>query len=136
MINQPVRLYTAVVGGFLLLQGTSTLVFRLYPPLDRAFPALLAVTQMVPTHSILHIATGLLALVFLFWGGQRGAFSFAAGFGIFYFGLALAGFLTGQSLGLGLQSFDHPFHILIGGLGLLAVAVHVYQTRNNKKVTT
>lgn len=53
------RLYTAISGILLLLQGTSTLAFRLYPSLDRAFPQLLAVTQMVPAHSILHILTGL-----------------------------------------------------------------------------
>jgi Domain of unknown function (DUF4383) len=121
------------VGGFLLLQGVSTLVFRLYPPLDQAFPALLAVTQMVPPHSILHIVTGLLALGILFWGGERGAFWFAVGFGIFYLGLAFLGMMTGEPHGLGLQPFDHPFHILVGGLGLLAASIVLYQTRNRRK---
>jgi Domain of unknown function (DUF4383) len=136
MIKQPARLYTAIVGGFLLLQGVSTLIFRLYPPLDQAFPALLAVTQMVPAHSILHIVTGLLALGILFWGGERGAFWFALGFGIFYLGLAFVGMLSGQPMGLSLQPFDHPFHILVGGLGLVAVGVVLYQNRNRKQVTS
>ena len=57
MIKSPARLYTAVSGIFLLLQGTSTLAFRLFPPLDQAFPALLATTQMIPIHSTLHIIT-------------------------------------------------------------------------------
>src|SRR4029453_13658011 len=65
MTKDPAHLYTAIAGTFLLLQGTSTLAFRLYPPLDQAFPALLGVTQMVPPHSILHILTGVVALVAL-----------------------------------------------------------------------
>ena len=51
MNKQPPHIYTAIAGIFLLLQGTSTLAFRVYPPLDRSFPALLAVTQMTPPHS-------------------------------------------------------------------------------------
>ncbi len=120
MIKHPARLYTAVAGIFLLLQGTSTLAFRLYPPLDRAFPALLATTQMIPTHSILHIVTGLLAVVMLYRGGERGAFWFALGFGLFYLGLGLAGMLSGHPMGLGLQPFDHPIHLVLGVVGLLA----------------
>ena len=61
--------YTAIAGGFLLLQGTSTLLFLLYPPLDHAFPFLLQATRMIPIHSMLHIVTGLLALAVLRWGG-------------------------------------------------------------------
>lgn len=120
MIKHPARLYTAVAGIFLLLQGTSTLAFRLYPPLDRALPALLATTQMIPTHSILHIVTGLLAVVMLYRGGERGAFWFALGFGLFYLGLGLAGMLSGHPMGLGLQPFDHPIHLVLGVVGLLA----------------
>jgi hypothetical protein len=45
-----------------LLQGASTLAFRLYPPLDRAFPLLLDLTRMIPSHSLLHLGTGLIAL--------------------------------------------------------------------------
>jgi hypothetical protein len=120
VIKEPARLYTAVSGIFLLLQGTSTLAFRLYPPLDRAFPALLATTHMIPIHSILHIMTGLLAVAILYRGGERAAFWFAAGFGLFYLTLGLAGVLSGQSLGLGLQPFDHPIHLVLGVVGLLA----------------
>ena len=64
--------YTLVVGGFLLLQGTSTLLFRLVPALDAAFPALLGTTNMIPIHSLLHITTGVLALAVIRWGGARG----------------------------------------------------------------
>ena len=113
-------LYTLVSGGFLLLQGTSTLLFRLAPPLDAAFPALLAVTQMIPIHSLLHIATGVLALAVLRVGGPRGAWWFALLFGLFYMALALVGWLTGSQVGLGLQPFDHPFHVLAGAPGLVA----------------
>jgi len=123
VIKQPARLYTAVAGIFLLLQGTSTLAFRLYPPLDQAFPALLAATQMIPAHSTLHIVTGLLAVVILYRGGQRGAFWFALGFGLFYFGLGLAGILSGHQLGLGLQLFDHPIHLVLGAVGLFAAYI-------------
>jgi len=102
MIKQPTRLYTAMAGIFLLLQGTSTLAFRLNPAWDQAFPQLLAITQMIPPHSILHIVTGLLALIVLFWGGERGSFWFAAGFGLFYTGLAFFGMITHHATMFGL----------------------------------
>jgi len=114
--------YVWVSGGFLLLQGSSTLLFRLVPPLNQAFPALLDVTQMTPVHSLLHIVTGLLALAILWAGGARGAWWFALGFGLFYTSLGLAGQITGQTFGLGLQPFDHAFHLLAGVPGLLAAA--------------
>jgi hypothetical protein len=135
MVEQPARLYTSIAGIFLLAQGTSTLVFRLYPPLDQAFPQLLAVTQMVPSHSILHILTGLLALAVLVWGGERGAFWFAAGFGLFYTGLALYGMITMQPTVFGLQPFDHPFHLLLGILGLVAAGIDHYRTNMRKKAS-
>lgn len=115
--------YTFLSGGFLLLQGTSTLLFRLYPPLDQAFPALLETTRMIPIHSTLHIVTGLLALGVLRWGGAQGAWWFALLFGTFYTTLGLLGLLTGLNFGLGLQAFDHPFHLVAGGPGLLAAAL-------------
>ena len=115
--------YTAASGGFLLLQGTSTLLFRLFPQFDAAFPALLATTRMIPVHSMLHIVTGLLALAVLRWGGREGAWWFALLFGIFYTLLGTIGLITGLSFGLGLQPFDHPFHLVAGLPGLLAVAI-------------
>jgi hypothetical protein len=115
--------YTIVVGGFLLLQGVSTLLFRLVPALDQAFPALLGTTHMIPIHSTLHIATGLLALAAIGWGGVVGGWWFALGFGTFYTLLGLAGLISGQQLGLGLQPFDHPFHLLAGLPGLAAAAL-------------
>jgi hypothetical protein len=115
--------YTLASGGFLLLQGTSTLLFRLVPALDTAFPALLGTTHMIPIHSTLHIVTGLLALALVGWGGAGYAWWFALGFGTFYTLLGLAGLISGQQLGLGLQPFDHPFHLLAGLPGLVAAAL-------------
>jgi hypothetical protein len=123
------RAYAWFAGIFLLLQGTSTLAFRLVPTLDRAFPALLEQTRMVPTHSLLHISTALIAFSVLRWGGRRGAPAFALGFGLFYVALAVTGMVTGSTLCLGLQTFDHPFHLLLGGLGLLALAIDGYRMR-------
>jgi Domain of unknown function (DUF4383) len=135
MIKPATFLYTAVAGIFLLLQGTSTLAFRLFPALDQAFPALLAVTRMIPPHSILHILTGILALVVLFRAGERGSFWFAAGFGSFYIGLALVGMMIGQPTVLGLQPFDHTFHFLLGGLGILAVGLSLYRAHWRKRAS-
>lgn len=132
-MKQPTRLYTAVAGVFLLLQGTSTLAFRLFPALDQVFPPLLAITRMIPPHSILHILTGILAVGVLVRGGERGSFLFAAGFGIFYSGLALVGIMTARPTVLGLQPFDHPFHFLLGGLGLFAVGLDLYRTHRRRK---
>lgn len=128
-MKSPARFYSAVAGFFLLLQGTSTLVFRLLPSLDRAFPQLLGITKMIPAHSLLHIVTGLLALVILFRDGGRDAFWFAAGFGAFYSGLALHGYITGMPTIFGLQSFDHPIHLFLGVWGLLAAGL---EKRQNK----
>jgi hypothetical protein len=133
MTKQPAHLYTAIAGIFLLLQGTTTLAFRLYPPLDQAFPALLSVTQMIPPHSILHILTGILALVVLFQGGERGSCWFAAGFGVFYSGLACFGMITHHSTVFGLQPFDHPFHLFLGVLGLGVAGWYLYRVRRTKE---
>jgi hypothetical protein len=129
MLRQPTRLYTLFIGVVLTLQGISTLLFRLYPPLDQAFPLLLELTRMIPPHSVLHMATGFLGLWAYFWGGPRAPYWFALGFGLFYVGLAAVGQVTGHALGLGLYPFDHPFHLLIGGLGLIAVAIEVVTGR-------
>jgi hypothetical protein len=134
-MKDPTRLYTAFSGIFLLLQGTSTLAFRLFPALDQAFPALLAITQMVPPHSILHILTGIVALFVLLRGGPRGTFWFALLFGAFYFGLAIFGMVTGHATMLELQPFDHPFHLALGGLGFLAIGVDLYQSQRRKRAT-
>lgn len=129
MIRQPARLFALFTGVGLLLQGTSTLAFRLYPPLDRAFPALLELTRMIPSHSLMHIGTALLALWIYFRGGPRAQLWFALGFGLFYVGLAIVGHVTAHQLGLGLQPFDHPFHVVLGGLGLLAAAIEFHLSR-------
>src|SRR5947207_1390489 len=108
------RGYALFCGVFLILQGASTLAARLVPTVDAAMPWLLRATRMMPVHSLLHIATGLLALAVLALG--RGAtWWFAAGFGAFYAALGLLGLATGHELGLHLQSFDHPLQILLGG---------------------
>jgi hypothetical protein len=90
---------------------------------------------MIPPHSILHILTGVIALIVLFRGGQRGTFWFALLFGAFYFGLAIFGLVTGHHTLLGLQPFDHPFHLLIGVLGFLAVSVALYQSQKRKQAS-
>jgi len=126
------RFYTAFSGIFLLLQGTSTLAFRLFPALDEAFSALLSITQMVPVHSILHILTGLTALTVLFRGGERGAFWFAAGFGALYTSLALFGLITHHPTILRLQPFDHPFHLFLGAWGLLVAGLSLYRSQSRK----
>lgn len=130
-MKNPTRLYTAVIGSFLLLQGVSTLIFRLVPSLDAAFPQLLAVTQMVPTHSALHILTGILALIVLFRGDEKGCLWFSLGLGAFYTGLALFGFASHAPTMLHLQPFDHPIHLLLGVLGLMAAGIYFYL--NQKK---
>ncbi len=124
--------YAWFAGVFLILQGSSTLAFRLVPALDRAFPALLEQTRMVPAHSVLHISTALLAFAVLRWGGRRGALGFALGFGLFYVALAISGSVTASTLCLGLQPFDHPFHLLLGGLGLLAVGLDSVKARRSE----
>ena len=129
MNNRSTRIYTAFTGIFLLLQGTSTLLFRLYPQLDEAFPQLLGITQMIPPHSILHIVTGIIALIILFKGGERATFLFSAGFGLFYTGLALFGYVTHHPTLFGLQPFDHPFHLFLGMWGLIVTGLTLYSNR-------
>ncbi len=129
------RAYAWFAGVFLLLQGSSTLAFRLVPALDRSFPALLEQTRMVPAHSTLHLVTALLAFAVLRWGGARGVSAFALGFGLFYVALAIGGWVSGSELCLGLQAFDHPFHLLLGGLGLLAAGVGAFKARRHPSLS-
>jgi hypothetical protein len=56
--------------------------------------------------------------------------------GFFYTGLAFVGMSTGHPAMLGMQPFDHPFHFLLGGLGLLAVGLDLYRARNRKQVSS
>ena len=128
------RTFTTFAGGFLLLQGVSTLLFLLVPGLDRAFPTLLNVTQMVEAHSIVHIASGLLAFAILRVSDHRGTMLFAAVFGAFYAGLGLVGMFSSQLAGLGMQPFDHPFHLLVGGLGLAAASFDYRASQRGKEV--
>jgi hypothetical protein len=78
---------------------------------------------MIPSHSALHITTGLIGFATLRFGGAVGPPRFALWFGLFYVALAIVGPLSGHPLGLGLVLFDHYFHAVLGGFGLLAVAV-------------
>jgi hypothetical protein len=116
------RAYTWIASIGLFLQGTSTLSAQFVPALDHAIPWLLHETRMVPSHSLLHIASAIIGFAVL-WVGASGTRFFALWFGLFYFALGAAGAFSDLELGLGLQPFDHPFHLVLGGLGLLAVAV-------------
>jgi hypothetical protein len=135
MIKQPARLYTAVYGFLGVFQATLSYAFHFFPSLDEAVPFLSAIPHMIPIHSTLHFVTSILALVIFFRGGERGAFWFAFGFGLFYIALGLAGWVTGQQFGLGLQPFDHPFHLFLGALALLAAAPTLYQSIASTKVS-
>jgi len=134
-MREPTRFYTAFSGIFLLLQGISTLAFRLFPALDEAFPALLSVTRMIPIHSTLHILTGILALIALFRGDQAGTFWFAAGFGLFYTSLALFGMITHHPTILRLQPFDHPFHLFLGLWGVFVAGLYLYRSQSRKRAS-
>jgi hypothetical protein len=127
--------YTFAVGGFLFLQGTSTLLAQFVPAFDRALPALLETTKMTPIHSTLHIVTGIVAFIILRWGIQREAFNFAFWFGLFYTLLGTAGLLTGGTFGLGLQPFDHPFHLVAGAPGLIAAALAYKQNSSTRQLS-
>jgi hypothetical protein len=129
-VNAAPGWYARIVGGFLLFQGVVTGLFLLVDPLDEAFPAVLDTTRMVPEHSALHVVTGLLALALLRWGNTRALWWFAAGFGCFYTALGLGGLVTGHHLGLELQPFDHPFHLVVGITGLLAAGAGLRARRS------
>ena len=128
------RVYTWVASLGLLAQGSSTLAALLVPAIDRAMPALLQQTQMVVAHSLLHIATGLLGLAALARGRVSGSGGttwprrFALGFGLFYLFLGVAGERSGLQLCLSLKPFDHPFHAVLGGIGLLAAGIDHIQS--------
>jgi hypothetical protein len=113
------RAYCWFCGLFLLVQGTTTLAARWWPAFDHAAPWLLRATHMQPGHSLLHVVSAALALAAL--AGRDAARAFAAAFGGFYLALGAVGQLSGMGFGLHLQPFDHPFHLLLGGLGLAAV---------------
>jgi hypothetical protein len=132
---RPARLYTWVASIGLFLQGASTLAARLVPAIDQAFPDLLEQTKMIPIHSTLHIASALLGFASLAAGGDRWPFRFAALFGLLYFALGLAGSTSGHQMGIGLQPFDHPFHLVLGGAGLVAALVEFLWMRQAMRRT-
>jgi hypothetical protein len=134
VIKQPARLYTAAYGFLGAFQGILSLAFYFFPALDQAIPFLAAVPHMIPIHSTLHLVTSILAIVIFYRGGERGSFWFALGFGLFYTALGLAGWLTGQQFGLGLMPFDHPFHLFLGTLGLLAAGLSASLSTARRKV--
>jgi hypothetical protein len=125
----PTRAYTWVASVGLFVQGASTLAANLIPAFDRAFPMLLHETQMIPSHSALHVASGLIGFAALRYGGSNGPRRFALWFGLFYVALAIMGALSGWPLGIGLRPFDHYFHAVLGGFGLLAVAAEGWRAR-------
>jgi cytochrome c biogenesis protein CcdA len=135
-VNAAPTWYARIVGGVLLVQGVVTGLFLLVDPLDDAVPAVLDTTRMVPQHSALHVATGLLALALLRWGSARALWWFAAGFGCFYTALAVGGLVTGHHLGLELQPFDHPFHLVVGLTGLLAAGAGSVDRRSRSAGST
>jgi hypothetical protein len=92
----PTRAYTWVASIGLFLQGASTLIARLVPAVDRAFPALLHETKMIPSHSALHITSGLIGFFALLSG--NGPWHFALWFGLFYVALAIAGAASGHPM--------------------------------------
>jgi hypothetical protein len=134
MFKNPARLYTAVYGFVGVFQAMLSYGFYFFPSLDQAIPILQAIPHMIPVHSSLHFVTSILALAIFFRGGERSAFWFAFGFGLFYVTLGVAGWLTGQQYGLGLQPFDHPFHLFLGTLALLAAAPTLFQSLVMRKV--
>ena len=127
----PTRLYAWVASVGLILQGTTTLAARLIPSVDRAFPALMQQTHMVPAHSLLHILSALAG--FLSLRAARGPFRFALGFGVFYVALAVAGATSGHQMGIGLQPFDHSFHLVLGGAGVVAAGLEFLWNRMTGK---
>ena len=135
MMKSPARLFTAVFGFLGVFQATLSYAFHFFPSLDQAIPFLQAIPHMIPIHSTLHFVTSILAIVIFYRGGERGAFWFAFGFGLFYTALGVAGWLTGHQYGLGLKPFDHPFHVFIGGLALLAASPTLYRSLATRKVS-
>ena len=71
MLSQPTRPYTIFIGVVLLLQGSVHLLPAL-PAVRSGVSLLLEMTRMIPAHSLLHIATAVVAFWLYFWGGPRG----------------------------------------------------------------
>lgn len=129
MRTSPSRIYTWIASIGLFVQGASTLAANLIPAIDQAMPMLLRETRMIPSHSILHMVSGLIGFALLRAGGVTGTWFFALGFGFFYVALAIVGSVSGLQCGIGLQPFDHSFHAVLGGFGLLAAAVESLRLR-------
>lgn len=120
LTRKHLRVVTALYVAGMVLQGGATLLARLVPAVDRAAPAILEQTRMIVPHSLLHLGTGLLAWWMLRRGGPDGPWRFLAGFGVFYTALGIAGAASHRPFGLGLQPFDHPIHLVLGGIALVA----------------
>ena len=124
--NDPrLRIYLQLVAGILLIQGVAVLLLMvlsitLPSPLNRAVPP-------DGLHAWIHIVWALALGVAVYRSKVR---QVAVEFYIFYFLLALLGFLSEAPLGLQLGLGENLFHVLIG-----AIALWLSQTQRNPPST-
>jgi hypothetical protein len=78
-----------------------------------------------PSHNLVHIISGVIALYFGFAGTLSGARGFSLVFGVLYLALGLVGMVIGRppdrmwEVGpLMLGTVDHGFHLLLGAIFL------------------
>lgn len=97
---------------------------------------LLGILEVDALHNIIHLATGILALVFTSQGEAQGRKFFLI-FGIVYGLITVLGFLTGEGKLLGLVSInqaDNYFHLIVT-VAFLAIGLMKPSTGNTSNAT-
>ncbi len=116
------------IGLGLLAQGVLTLAF-LAAHVD-AWQVTHGVFNRDGRHGALHVAWGLAILVALRVGrSERSLLALGLGFGTFYFGFGVLGILVYHPFGFWLEAGENGFHLIVGGLSLLASGYALLERR-------
>lgn len=116
--SSPVRLFLAIAGAALLLQGSVSLL-RTFVPIQ-APELVLDFIKADRLHALIHITWGLIMLLFLaFVVSERTLTLLVLVFGVFYTILAFLGVLIHHPFGLELGIGENVFHFVVGPLALI-----------------
>jgi hypothetical protein len=123
MATRILYIYLWLTMGFLLIQGSGSLLLRLRPDIESITPGLLATIMNGNTqHAILHIIWGTIGLIVLIT--QRSyivRLDLGLTFGLFYTLLGFLGIFVFNPFGLRLGWQENLFHLTVGPLMLILV---------------
>lgn len=117
MLGGYLRGYLAVLGGALLLQGSTSLL--LHEVLDVDLSGWHGLLTTDDRHAALHVVWGAVTLPAAAVVGETALVGFGLVFGTFYLALAVLGVVIHDPFGLRLGFGENAFHWIIGPLALV-----------------